>query len=157
MPYFFSLFSTMKNKKGEFSLITSLLIGFIGFVLVTLMVIFILAQMKSTTLVCGNDPNGLPTSFQNGACLTCPSTAWVFNTTGTACCNATGGTANCLGANTTASVGYSGASYNATQNLMQAAILPPQFASLIVIVCIVVGILSLLALIGFNAYQRMKN
>lgn len=40
--------------------------------------------------------------------------------------------------------------------MSNAAILPPQFASLIVIVVIIVGILGMLTLIGYGAYQRMK-
>lgn len=48
--------------------------------------------------------------------------------------------------NATAAVGY----------LQQAAALPPQFASLIVIVVIIVGILGLLTLIGYGVYSRMK-
>jgi hypothetical protein len=40
--------------------------------------------------------------------------------------------------------------------LQDAAQLPPQFASLIVIVVIIVGILGLLTLIGYGVYSRMK-
>lgn len=48
--------------------------------------------------------------------------------------------------NATAAMGY----------LMQAAALPPQFASLIVIVVIIVGILGMLAFVGYGVYQQMK-
>lgn len=49
-------------------------------------------------------------------------------------------------ANATKAMGY----------MADAALLPPQFASLIVIVVIIVGILGMLTLIGYGAYQRMK-
>lgn len=40
--------------------------------------------------------------------------------------------------------------------MADAAILPPQFASLIVIVVIIVGLLGMLAMIGLGVYNRMK-
>lgn len=44
----------------------------------------------------------------------------------------------------------------AMRYMSDAALLPPQFASLIVIVVIIVGILGMLALIGYGVYSKMK-
>ena len=44
----------------------------------------------------------------------------------------------------------------AMKYMSDAALLPPQFASLIVIVVIIVGILGMLTLIGYGVYSRMK-
>lgn len=44
----------------------------------------------------------------------------------------------------------------AMQYMSDAALLPPQFASLIVIVVIIVGILGMLALIGYGVYSHMN-
>jgi hypothetical protein len=40
--------------------------------------------------------------------------------------------------------------------MADAALLPPQFASLIVIVVIIVGILGMLALLGYGVYSKMQ-
>lgn len=150
----------MKAKKAEFNMLNSMLISFIGFILVSIMVIIVIANINTTTLICPTDSGGAPTRVSStGTCQACPSSLWIFNTTGNICCNAsTGLGAGCTAAgNQTAIVDYWGSSsYNASKNLMSAAILPPQFASIIVIVVVIVGILSLLALIGYNVYQKMQ-
>jgi hypothetical protein len=59
----------------------------------------------------------------------------------------TGKTAIVTGdSNATAAIAY----------LQNAAILPPQFASIIVITIIIVGIIALLGAIGLGVYGRMK-
>jgi hypothetical protein len=71
----------------------------------------------------------------------------------TSCC-LTGST--CTGVNYSAPAPYDGAAYNATILLGQAALLPPQFAQIIVIVVIIFGILAMLGAIGYNVYNKMK-
>jgi len=136
------------NKKGlAFDTINKGMISFIAFILVVLLVVLLVNVTKRTDIIC-------PTSFDGDSCHECP-TGFGYNGTGF-CCNSTGGGGNCLGVNQTQSLPYSGAGYNATVDMQSAAALPPQFAQIIVIVVIIVGILVMLTAIGYGAYQKIK-
>lgn len=144
------------NKKANFNILNGLLIGFIGFVLVAVLTIMIVSNMQSTNLIC-TDPT-IPVRSVNNVCQACPTVAGTqflyFNTTNNFCCNQS--VSHCFGQNASAVVEYSGAAYNATKQLKDASILPPQFASIIIIMLLIVGVLSLLAIVGYNTYQKMK-
>lgn len=47
--------------------------------------------------------------------------------------------------------------YNATTDMQNAAALPPQFAQIVVITLIIVGILGMLAGLAYVGYQKFKN
>lgn len=143
------------KKKAQFNLINQGLIAFVGFILVVILTILMISIFKQTSIAC-SDPTGVPVRYSNNDCRACPSTAWIFNTTSEYCCNATGGTTHCLGANQTPTLLYSGNASVGLRLLQNAAILPPQFASVIIIVIITIGVLAMLAIIGYNAYQKMK-
>lgn len=147
----------MKHKKAAFESINNMMIGFVGFVLIVVLCIVMISIFKSTTLVCANDITNRTSTYYNGACYSCAwngTSATAFNSTDSACHNTTA-TRDTQGAG--ALTEYSGAAYNATKYLNNAALLPPQFASLIVIVVIIIGILGLLSVIGYNAYKKMKD
>lgn len=142
-----------KSKKGlAFEAINKGMIAFLGFVLITVLVILLVSQAKQTSIVCGSDT--VPVRFSSGFCQACPSNDWQFHNT-TVCCNSTT-TPACDGANQTAIVEFTGAAYNATADLSEASLLPPQFAQIIVIVVIIVAIIGMLSYIGYGAYQRMR-
>lgn len=146
----------LDKKAQAFNLINAGMISFIGFVLISVLVILFIGQSKQLDLVCGNSTL---TGYQiNGGCYSCPisDAKWIKNTTRNACCNATGGVAHCLGANTTGFIDFPGEAYGATQDLGTAALIAPQFGQIIVIVVVIVGILAMLAFVGYSAYQRMR-
>lgn len=91
------------NKKGAFQMIANGMVAFIGFVLISVLVILLISITKNTSIVSGD-------------------------------------------ANATKAMRY----------MTDAAMLPPQFASLIVIVVIIVGLLGMLALIGYGVYTKMQ-
>lgn len=141
------------NKKAQLQLITTGMMGFIGFVLIAVLTVLMVEIIGSTNTVCGGGVNETQT-YYNGVCYSCPynsTTPMPYNTSSGYCTNSSNGAIK----ENTAKVFGSGAN-NATQNLKTAAMLPPQFASLIVIVVIIIGILGLLAFAGFQAYQKMK-
>jgi hypothetical protein len=146
----------MKNKKGDFNQINQYLLGFIGFVVIILMAIFVISSIKTTSLVCGSDPDGRITRIASDqSCESCPMGYNYFNSSKDQTCCLTGSA--CMGAaNQSAVVGYNGSAYKATGYLQSASLLPPQFASLIIITVIIAGILSLLALLGYGVYKKMN-
>lgn len=44
----------------------------------------------------------------------------------------------------------------AMNDLAEAALLPPQFAQIIIIVIIIVGILGMLSILGYGVYKKMR-
>lgn len=135
------------NKKGSFEVINKGMIAFIGFIFIALLAILLISVSSQTAIVCQGTSVG-------DTCLDCQTGFEYSNRSD--CCNSTGGTADCLGANLTSPIGYTGDAYNATKDLMSAAILPPQFAQIIVIVIIIVGILAMLAFVGYGAYGKLR-
>ena len=136
----------IKNKRGNaFNIINAGMISFIGFMLIVLLTIVMVTSIKQTNAVC-------PTTYAGGQCLTCQNTSYGYYNTSNCCWSG----ATCTGGNLTATVAYSGAAYNATLLMGQAAQLPGQFAQIIVIVMIIVGILAMLSMIGYNVYNKMK-
>lgn len=156
----------MKSKKANFSILSAGMLTFISFVLITVMVIAVISIMKQTTMVCA--PNYLRDNATDSANASDTATwynndCWQCKHNGTKSMSLlTNGTFTCVNAvNTTASTNElplttSGYAWNATKNSMDAAILPTQFASVIVVVLVVVGILALLATVGYTAYRKMK-
>ena len=136
------------NKKAQaFETINKGMVAFVAFVLIVLLTVLLVSTTKTTSIVC-------PGTIRTGNCLSC-STGFGINTTGEVCCNSTGGTDHCTGANQTPAI-FGNDAYNATEDLQEAAGLPPQFAQIIVIVIIIVGILSMLAILGYGVYNRMR-
>lgn len=136
------------NKKAAFNVINTGMISFLTFVLVVVLVILLISQVKQTNLVCD-------TNYNNGVCYDCNNASYTrFNSSDNYCYNVseTG-----VGAPLSLAATEGGtAAYNGTKDLQDAAMLPPQFAQIIVIVIIIVGILGMLAFIGYGAYQRMR-
>lgn len=119
------------------------------------MTIVTISITQKTSIVCGGSSNTNESlTYYNGACYSCignltwPTTH--FNSSDGYCHNDTTNTAGTL------AIEYTGSAYNASKDLKSASILPTQFASIIIIVILIVGVLSLLALIGYNTYQKMK-
>lgn len=131
------------NKKGQaFETINAGMISFIGFAMLTLLVILLVSTVKQTDIVCSG-------TITSGVCFQCNATYTGYNSTYLTCHNATG-------ENISATVDISSA-YNGTVAMQEAADLPPQFAQIVVIVLIIVGILGMLGAIGYGAYQKIKN
>lgn len=132
------------NKKGAFETINAGMLTFISFVLVSILVIVLLSTVENTSLICDG-------TYFEGQCLRCNGTKHtVVNTSDYLCYNSTTDTKS-------ATVLLDGTdAYNGTQDLQLAAELPPQFAQIIVITLVIVGILGMLAVLGFGAYQRMR-
>lgn len=159
MPLFF--FLTMKKKANiGMNTITAGLIAFISFVLVAILGLLLLSSIKSTNLGCSDPTGAQSVRYKDGMCQACPYavgvTSYVFNTTADYCCNATGGTGNCLGTNATGVLAFKSNMTSTVTYLTDAAVLPPQFASLLMIVIVMVGILALLTVIGITAYRKMQ-
>ncbi len=141
------------NKKGAFEAINAGMISFIGFVLISLLVILLISTTKSITIVCPSSQTTV-----NGTCLGCDS-GFTYNGTGNVCCNATSTNCEDGGANDNQSAfnEYTGSAYNATKDLQGAAALPPQFSQIIVITLIIVGIIVMLGALGLATYRKMKD
>lgn len=149
----------MRHKKASFDSINNLMIAFLGFFLICTLAIFFVSTIKhQPTLVC-SDPDRA-TDYRNDSCYMCATPVngtvktWVFNTTGLACCN--NSVNSCFGINTSAAKEYNGSAWEGIKYMSDASMLPPQFASIIVIVVIIVGILAILATIGYVGYKRLK-
>lgn len=134
------------DKKGTFDIINAGMLSFITFVLVALLAVVLISTTQETNIVCKG-------TWSEGACYECRTGFDFVNTT--ACCNSTAAT--CVGtANKSDPYSYTGSAYNASLDMMNAGLIAPQFSQIIVIVIIVVGILSALAVLGYGVYQRMK-
>ena len=131
------------NKKGQFQIITGGLIAFITFVLIVATTIILISQTKSMSLVC-------PDSYYSGSCYKCTTAFPNFNgnTTATTCKNSSFHEVTAPVANSEV--------MNATLKLQTAAGLPADFAQIIMLVLLIVGILSVLAIVGFSAYNKMQ-
>ena len=79
-----------------------------------------------------------------------------MNTSSNLCCVYNNSVASCATGNTTARLHSTGAAYNGSLDLREAALIPPQFGQILVIVLIVVGILGALAVVGVSAYRKMR-
>lgn len=138
------------NKKGQaFETINVGLIGFITFVLVVLLAVLLVSTVKQTSIICTGNYDS-----SSGSCRVCTFSNQTY-VNSTVCCF-TPGLADCAGTNNTATIEISDAAYNATKDLQEAAGLPPQFAQIVVIILIITGILSMLAFIGYGAYERLR-
>jgi len=137
----------MKSKKAQFQAITQGMIAFIAFVLVVATALILITQTKQMGVVCGGTYLG-----QN--CLTCNDTAVYSVTNATHCCKLD--TLRCEAENTSTPEEYGGAAYNVTKKLQTAAGLPAEFSQIIMLVLIIIGVLSILAVIGYTAYQKMR-
>lgn len=142
------------NKKGSFEIINAGMLAFVTFVLISILAILLISITQETSIVCGG-------TFENGACFDCPS-GYAYNSTAVLCCNNSAIPATSLNcttktpAQTTSRIEHDSAAYNATKDLMEAGLLPPQFAQIIVIVIIIVGILGMLTMLGYGVYNRMS-
>lgn len=139
------------NKKGAFGMdtINRGIVSFIGFILIVLLSILLVVTTQETNMVCED-------AFFDGICYSCPAN-YTINTTSMLCCNSTAGSAtNCAGGNTTNYIEADEAAYNASKDLEGAALLAPQFGEIIVIVIVIVGIVALLAAVGYGIYSRIK-
>ncbi len=142
------------NKKAAFDIINAGMISFITFVLIAILVIMLISTVQETSIVCGG-------ISENGACFNCPS-GYAYNSSAVICCNDSAipaASINCTTATpaqTVSRVEYDGSAYNATKDLMEAGMLPPQFAQIIIIVIIIVGILGMLTMLGYGVYNRMR-
>lgn len=146
------------NKKANINTINLGLVGFIGLIMMILMVFFILSTLKTTPLICGGESTNASLTLYQGVCYRCAANATtgnlsLFNSSDTACHDANSQTLY----GTTLLTEYNGTGYTATKDLQNAGLISAQMTSVIIIVLIVIGILSLLALIGYNVYQKMKN
>lgn len=149
------------NKKGAFNVINAGMIGFLVFVLIVILLILLISVTKSTTMVCPSDQ-----TYDDGVCLACPTANftdggnWTYNSSSNLCCNQSNKSANSVVDvycnETIAYDEYTGSAYNGTKEMQLAANLPPQFAQVIVITLVVVGIIGMLSMIGYGVYKKMN-
>lgn len=136
------------NKKGAFETINAGMLTFLSFVLISVLVILTLSVVNQTKLVCEDN-------YNNGACFACNNVSYTrFNASDNRCYNTSASGA--ADPDYISSEESGTAAYNGTKDMREAALLPPQFAQIIVITLIIVGIIGMLAALGFGVYQRMR-
>lgn len=134
----------MKNKKGQFDVINTGTIGLVVFALVVVLILSLISVVRDMDLVC-------PYTISGDRCLYC-ETNYTVNVTDDICYNITEGAAN-GGEGKTVFEQNIGA-YNATQEMNKAGTIPGQFAEILMVIVVMVGIMSVLVMIGYNVWKR---
>lgn len=146
------------RKKAAFDMINQGMLAFLTFVLVVLLTVLLISQVKTGTLSCTSSNSSV--AMLNGTCYECEKNVssgveFLINTSAayfpTDACVETDN----FGNNRTATE-FGGAVYNATKDMQEASLLPPQFAQILVIALIITAIIGMLAFGGAVAYQRMR-
>jgi cell division protein FtsX len=136
------------NKKAQFQFINEGMIAFIGFVLICILIVVFISTYKQSSVAC---QDGQYDSTMDN-CVACRS-GFTWNASKDVCCNYS--TTGCEGANSTTTTFPSSAA-NATPYFIQASLIAPQFASIIVIAMVVVGILAVLGWMGYHMHKKMN-
>lgn len=148
----------MKNKKANFAEINKGMIGFMGFVLIIVLVIMVLSVTEKTSMVCQKDTkdDNRTAGYAEGKCWLCSQNI----TSQYSLYSLDSGYVTCRNGSTTSQNNTlflkeaSNAAYNSTKYMKDASLIPPQFASLIIIVIVFVGIIILVAGFGYAIYKR---
>ena len=135
------------KKKGQFDVINAGLMAFLTFAVIVILVVVLISVTKKTQLVCED-------TADNGGCFKCRddgASNFTYNASDNFCHNTS---LNGLTSNRVQREAGGTAAYNSTLRLADAAGLPSQFAEILIIVVIFIGVLAVLAFAGYAIYNK---